>query len=341
MSLHRHRTITFTLLLISLLGIMLLASALGSASIPFSDVVDVLISPFSPSRGETIKNSFKIIILQVRLPRIILSVIAGMGLAVSGTVFQGIFRNPMANPYILGVSSGAAFGVALGMALGLQISFLGIGAIPISAFIGGMSTALFVYFISGNGRSIFSLLLSGIATGFFLSALMSLVMYLNRDQLENIVYWSMGSFNAASWIKILVSGPVILLGSALIMVFSKDLNILVLGDDTARSLGIAVRTKRLFFLLLSTLITANAVSVSGVIGFVGLIIPHTLRILTGSDHRTLLPLSMISGGIFLLLSDTLARTLLSPTEVPVGIITSLFGAPFFIYLLNKQRKFSV
>lgn len=333
--------ITFALLLFSLLGIMLLASALGSASIPFSDVVDVLISPLSPSRGDTIKNSFKIIILQVRLPRIILSVIAGMGLAVSGTVFQGIFRNPMANPYILGVSSGAAFGVALGMALGLQISFLGIGAIPISAFIGGMSTALFVYFISGNGRSIFSLLLSGIAMGFFLSALMSLVMYLNRDQLENIVYWSMGSFNAASWIKILVSGPVILLGSALIMVFSKDLNILVLGDDTARSLGIAVRTKRLFFLLLSTLITANAVSVSGVIGFVGLIIPHTLRILTGSDHRTLLPLSMISGGIFLLLSDTLARTLLSPTEVPVGIITSLFGAPFFIYLLNKQRKFSV
>ncbi|NOY10464.1 MAG: iron chelate uptake ABC transporter family permease subunit [Spirochaetes bacterium] len=338
MSLSRHRKIIFALLLISLSGIMLIVSTVGSVSIPVSDVFKVLISPIIPSQGESLKNSFKIIILLVRLPRIILSVITGMGLAVSGAVFQGIFRNPMANPYILGVSSGAAFGVALGMTLQLQISFLGLGAVPLSAFFGGMLTALVVYFISGNGRSIFSLLLSGIAMGFFLSALMSLIMYLNRDQLENIVYWSMGSFNAASWIKILISGPVILLGSAVIMIFSKDLNILILGDDTAMSLGVAVRAKRLFFLIISTIITASAVSASGVIGFVGLIIPHTLRILTGPDHRTLLPLSMISGGIFLLLSDTIARTLLSPTEVPVGIITSLFGAPFFIYLLHKRRK---
>ncbi len=329
----RHLKLLFALLAAALAAAAFFSAALGSAAIPFSDVFTIL-----ASGGKHLPPSYSVIIFQIRFPRIVLSVITGMGLGVSGAVFQGIFRNPMANPYVLGVSSGAAFGVAVGVALGFEASFLGLGAIPIAAFAGGILTALFVYFISGNGRSILSLLLSGIAMGFFLSALMSLIMYLNRDQIENIVYWSMGSFNAASWDKITVAGPVILFGSLFLMAFSRDLNILVLGDDTARSLGVSVRSKRLLFLLVSTLITASAVSVSGVIGFVGLIIPHILRILTGPDHKTLLPLSMLSGGLFLLLADTLARTVLSPTELPVGIVTSLFGAPFFIYLLRNHRK---
>ncbi len=329
------RLLSFTLILLTV-GAIFFAASVGSAAIPLSNVIHILSSP--SSAGDTFPHSFRIIVLSIRLPRIILSVIAGMGLGVSGAIFQGIFRNPMANPYILGVSSGSAFGVAVGMAFGLEASFLGMGAIPLTAFCGGILTALFVYFISGNGKSIFSLLLSGIAMGFFLSALMSLVMYLHRDQIENIIYWSMGSFNAASRDKIFIAGPVIIIGSLLCMLFSRDLNIMALGDDTARSLGVSVRKRRLFFLITSTVITASAVSVSGVIGFVGLIVPHALRILTGPDHRTLLPLSMLSGGLFLLLADTLARTILSPTELPVGIVTSLFGAPFFIYLLHNQRN---
>ncbi len=329
----RHLKIVFALLILFLAAAVFLSAAMGSASIPFSDVMRMFTSP-----DKSFPSAFRIIIFQIRLPRIILSVIVGMGLAVSGAVFQGIFQNPMANPYVLGVSSGAAFGVAVGMAMGFEVSFLGLGAISIAAFTGGILTALFVYFISGNGRSVFSLLLSGIAMGFFLSALMSLIMYLNRNQIENIVYWSMGSFNTASWDKIAVAGPVIILGSLFLMAFYRDLNILVLGDDTARSLGVSVRSRRLLFLLVSTVITASAVSVSGVIGFVGLIIPHILRILTGPDHKTLIPLSMLSGGLFLLLADTLSRTILSPTELPVGIVTSLFGAPFFIYLLRNHRK---
>ncbi len=322
----------FVLLIIMLSTAAFFSAALGSASIPFSDILSMF-----TSRGGTVPRSYHIILFQIRLPRIILSIIVGMGLGVSGAVFQGIFRNPMANPYILGVSSGAAFGVAVGMTLGFEASFLGLGAISIAAFAGGILTALGVYFISGNGRSIFSLLLSGIAMGFFLSALMSLIMYLNRNQIENIVYWSMGSFNTASWNKIAVAGPVIIAGSLFLMLFSRDLNILVLGDDTARSLGVSVRSKRLLFLIISTLITAGSVSVSGVIGFVGLIIPHVLRLVTGPDHKTLLPLSMLSGGLFLLLADTLSRTILSPTELPVGIVTSLVGAPFFIHLLRTHR----
>lgn len=331
-----HRT--FLLLLSGLLILLMFAaSAVGSASIPFSDVLKILTSP-AGTLPELSNPSFRIIILKIRLPRIFLAVITGMGLAVSGAVFQGIFQNPMANPYILGISSGAAFGVALGTAIGLQLTFLGLGAVPVSAFLGGFLTSLAVYYISGRGRSVFALLLSGIAVGFFLAALMSLIMYLNRDQVENIVYWTMGSFNAASWSKIAVSTPVVLAGSFILILFSGDLNIMVTGDDSAKSLGIEVKSKRLFFLFISTLITAGAVSVSGVIGFVGLIIPHIMRILTGPDHRSLIPLSMVSGGIFLLVSDTIARTILSPTEIPVGIVTSIFGAPFFIYLLSRRRN---
>lgn len=325
-------------LLLVLLCLMIIASTIGSANIPLSDVARIVISPIFPGADDGVKQSFKIIIRMVRLPRVLLSVLAGMGLAISGAVFQGIFRNPMANPYILGVSSGAAFGATLGMILGLQITFLGVGAVPLSAFIGAIGASLLVYILSGGGKSVMPLLLSGIALGFFLTALMSLLMYFNRDQLERIVYWSMGSFNAANWTKVALTAPVILSGSIVILFFARDLNLMVLGDDTARGLGIPVRYSRIIFLLTSTIITASAVSVSGIIGFVGLIIPHIIRIITGPDHRTLIPNSMLAGGIFLLLSDTLARTVLSPTEIPVGIITSLAGAPYFLLLLYQRRK---
>jgi iron complex transport system permease protein len=325
-------------LLLVLLCLIIIASIIGSANIPLSDVARIVISPIFPGADDGVKQSFKIIIRMVRLPRVLLSVLAGMGLAISGAVFQGIFRNPMANPYILGVSSGAAFGATLGMILGLQITFLGVGAVPLSAFIGAIGASLLVYILSGGGKSVMPLLLSGIALGFFLTALMSLLMYFNRDQLERIVYWSMGSFNAANWTKVALTAPVILSGGIVILFFARDLNLMVLGDDTARGLGIPVRYSRIIFLLTSTIITASAVSVSGIIGFVGLIIPHIIRIITGPDHRTLIPNSMLAGGIFLLLSDTLARTVLSPTEIPVGIITSLAGAPYFLLLLYQRRK---
>ncbi len=333
----KYKKTVFLLLILILLGTIVIAGSLGSARIPFSDVIKIILSP-TPSFDDGIKNTSRIIIWKIRLPRIILTVIAGMGLGVSGAVFQGIFRNPMANPYILGISSGAAFGVTLGMTMGLQITFLGIGAIPISAFIGAISASVIVYLISGGGRDILPLLLSGIAMGFLLSALMSLLMYFNRAQLENIVYWTMGSFNAANWQKAVITAPVILPGSLFIIIFARDLNLMILGEDSANSMGISVKKSRLVFLLISTIITASAVAVSGVIGFVGLIVPHAMRIITGPDHRTLIPYSMLGGAILLLISDTIARTIIAPTEIPVGIVTSLLGAPFFLFLLNRMRN---
>jgi len=333
----KNKKTIFMLLLLILLVTIVIAGSLGSAGIPFSDVIKIILSP-TPSTDNGIKNTSWIIIWKIRLPRIILTVIAGMGLGVSGAVFQGIFRNPMANPYILGISSGAAFGVTMGITMGLQITFLGIGAIPISAFIGAISASIVVYLISGGGRDILPLLLSGIAMGFLLSALMSLLMYFNRSQLENIVYWTMGSFNAANWQKAVITAPVILPGSLFIIIFARDLNLMVLGEDSANSMGISVKKSRLIFLLVSTIITASAVAVSGVIGFVGLIVPHAMRIITGPDHRTLIPYSMLGGAILLLISDTIARTIIAPTEIPVGIVTSLLGAPFFLFLLNRMRN---
>jgi iron complex transport system permease protein len=340
MILGKYKKSIVLLLIIILLGTIIIAGSLGSAKISFSNIIKIIFAPITPAgiQNERLKETSRIIIWKIRLPRIILTVIAGMGLGVSGAVFQGIFRNPMANPYILGISSGAAFGVTLGMTMGLQITFLGIGAIPISAFIGAISASVVVYLISGGGRDILPLLLSGIAMGFLLSAMMSLLMYFNRSQLENIIYWTMGSFNAANWQKVGITAPVILPGSIFIILFSRDLNLIVLGEDSASSLGISVKKSRLTFLLISTIITASAVAVSGVIGFVGLIVPHAMRIITGPDHRTLIPYSMFGGAILLLISDTIARTIMAPTEIPVGIVTSLLGAPFFLFLLNRMRN---
>ncbi len=333
----RYNNFIFILLIIILLTAVVIAGSLGSARISFTDVVKIIIHPIA-SQIEGIKETSRTIIWKIRLPRIMLTIITGMGLGVSGAVFQGIFRNPMANPYILGISSGAAFGVTLGMVMGLQITFLGMTAIPISAFTGAIIASILVFLISGGGRDILPLLLSGIAMGFFLSALMSLLMYFNRSQLENIIYWTMGSFNAANWKKVVITTPVILTGNVFLILFSRDLNLMVMGEDSAKSLGLSVKRSRLIFLIVSTIITASAVAVSGVIGFVGLIVPHAIRIITGPDHRSLIPYSMLGGAILLLVADTIARTIIAPTEIPVGIVTSLLGAPFFLFLLNRMRQ---
>ncbi|MCF6336022.1 MAG: iron chelate uptake ABC transporter family permease subunit, partial [Spirochaetales bacterium] len=158
------------------------------------------------------------------------------------------------------------------------------------------------------------------------------------SQLENIIYWTMGSFNAANWKKVVITTPVILTGNVFLILFSRDLNLMVMGEDSAKSLGLSVKRSRLIFLIVSTIITASAVAVSGVIGFVGLIVPHAIRIITGPDHRSLIPYSMLGGAILLLVADTIARTIIAPTEIPVGIVTSLLGAPFFLFLLNRMRQ---
>jgi iron complex transport system permease protein len=330
--------------LLLLAVLVFLISTLGVAEISFAKSLRIILDKTPVIRmfvsDAGISNPQKIIVLQIRLPRILLSALVGMGLAVSGVVFQGIFRNPMADPFVLGISSGAALGATLAIILGLQATLLGTGAVSVAAFTGAIATTFTVYGISGFGRksSTTTLLLAGIALSFFLSSVMSLLMSLNRDQLESIMFWTMGSFTAASWTKVVVCAPVILLGAVFLSLFSRDLNVIVTGEETAKTLGINVQKTKIVLLTAASIVAASAVSVSGIIGFVGLIIPHTVRLVLGPDHKQLFPFSMLAGAVFMILADTLARMLIPPMEIPVGIITSLFGAPFFIYLLRKRRQ---
>jgi len=252
---------------------------------------------------------------------------------------QGLFKNPMASPYILGLSSGGAFGASLAIVLGVSFA-TGLFAIPAMAFVFCFLTLFLVYSISKvRGRTpVETLLLSGIAVGAFFSALVSLMKYLSGDELRSIVFWMMGGLWRADWTQVLVIIPFILVGSLMIFVLSRDLNIMMIGEDHAVNLGVNTQNVTKMVLVGSSLMTAAAVSVSGIIGFVGLIVPHILRIFVGPDHRIMLPTTLIVGAIFMIYMDTLARTVMAPEELPVGIITALLGAPFFIYLLRRRRR---
>lgn len=339
-----HFKTLFFLLSLTLLFSIVFVSTLGVAKIPLKDSAKIILSsvPFIKNQIslEGINESHIVIINKIRFPRIILSAIIGLALAGSGVIFQGIFKNPMADSHVLGISSGAAFGVTLAVVFGLEATALGIGATTIMAFIGAVTTTFIVYNISrmGNKTPVMTLLLSGIAMTFLLSSLISLFMTLNRQHVEKIIFWTMGSISAASWKDVMIASPIILLGSVFFIIFSRDLNLMLLGEDSAKNLGVEVEKLKKILLVVASIVAGTAVSVSGIIGFVGLVIPHIVRLIVGPDHRVLIPITLISGSIFMIISDTLARTLIPPTEIPVGVITSLCGAPFFIYLLYKNKK---
>ena len=271
------------------------------------------------------------LIFEVRLPRVFGALLVGGGLAAAGCVMQGLFRNPMADPYIIGTSTGGALGAAC------AIVFLGGLLMPLFAFIGAAASTITVYIISKrNGRiAVETLLLSGIAVSLFLSAMLSFIMYMSGNSLHQIMFWMMGGFWNIYWDDV---GLALLIPVAAIIlyVFSRDLNVMALGEEEAIHLGVNTERTKKILLLVSTFITAIAVSVSGCIGFIGLIIPHIMRIFTGPDHRILLPASILAGSILLIWADTVARTL--PIEIPVGIITAFLGAPFFIYLLRRRTR---
>ncbi|MDY6930695.1 MAG: iron chelate uptake ABC transporter family permease subunit [Halobacteriota archaeon] len=327
--------------LIVLMGCSIIFTmAVGPVYIPPGDIVEML-SPSNLvetardlSNGDELSTQ-EIIIFQVRLPRILLGLLVGAALSVAGVVMQGLFKNPMAEPYIIGISSGAGLGAALCIASGIAFGY----ATPMMAFIGALAAIFLVYNIAhvGGKVPVDTLLLSGIAVSYFLSALTSFLMYMS-DNLHQIVFWLMGGLDGGRWIHVKILFPIIFFGILSIYFFSRDMNVMLLGEESAQHLGIEVEQFKRLMMVLASLITAAAVSVSGLIGFVGLMIPHIMRLLFGPDHRILIPSSALSGGIFLVLTDTLARTALSPTQLPVGILTASFGAPFFIYLLRSRKK---
>ena len=331
--------------LLFILGILILfVSTLGAANISFVDSIKVLMSQIPGIRKwhyfETCSSTQIAIIWKIRLPRIILSLFIGIGLSVVGVTFQGMFKNPMADPHVLGVSSGAALGAVIAMIGNVKGTFLGQSMIGLMAFLGALGTTWIVYHIAKTGHKVptATLLLAGVAISFLLSSIISMLIIFRRNQMEQIIFWTMGSIAAASWKQVIFVFPFILGGSFTTFAFSRELNVMLLGDESAKSLGIDVEKVKKILLAVSSIMVAATVSISGIIGFIGLIIPHAVRMVVGPNHRILIPFSAIVGGMFMIICDTLARTLVPPMEIPVGAVTALFGSPYFLYLLYKSKK---
>lgn len=323
------------------LVMMYVCTIIGIASISFEDANRILLHEILhlDINMEGISSGSIAIIKNVRLPRVVLGFIAGASLAVCGSGFQGIFKNPMADPFVLGVSSGAALGASIGIVLHFDSGFLGMSGTTLLAFVGAFLTIGLVYNISRVGKKVpvSTLLLSGIAVSQTLSAGISVMMIMNQQSMDQIMFWTMGSLNGKGWNQIIMILPYVIVGILLLLTSCRELDIMLTGEDTAIQLGVNVEFLKKKVLFASSIITAAVISVTGIIGFVGLVVPHVVRMIAGPKHRTLMPLSLLFGGTFLIICDTLARSV-AAWEIPVGVITSLCGGPFFIYLLRKTKK---
>ena len=316
-------------------------TVIGAASVSLGEVNRILLHEIFhiPVDMDGISEGSVVIIRNVRLPRVLLGFLTGAALAVCGASYQGIFKNPMADPYILGISSGAALGASLGIVLNLSGSLAGMSGTTLLAFVGALLTVILVYSISRTGKRvpISSLLLSGIAVSQTLSAFLSLIMLFNQQSMDQILFWTMGSLNGKGWEQILVILPYVVVGIVLLLISARELDIMLMGEETAVQLGVSVEFVKKKVMIVSSLVTAAVVSATGIIGFVGLLVPHVVRLFTGPRHRVLMPVSLLFGGTFLILCDTVARSAIAQ-EIPVGIITAACGGPFFLYLLRKSRR---
>jgi iron complex transport system permease protein len=337
----RRRSVITTALLAALLLAALLSVMIGPVFVHPLTVVKVWLQWLSAGRLHfDIQEMHRVIILNIRMPRVVVAMLVGMGLAASGAGMQGLFRNPMAEPYVLGMSAGAATGAALAIVLGVG-AFLGVFAVPVMAFTGAVITIFVVYSIARTEGKVptETLLLAGIAVGFFLQAAVSfLKLIAPMDALRDVVLWLMGSFAGATWNDAALVVLPIAAGLFALGWLAQELNALQFGEETAMHLGMEVETLKRILLVAVALITAVSVSVAGIIGFVGLVVPHVARLIVGADHRIQLPVAALSGGIFVVLADTLARSVARPAEIPIGIITAAIGAPYFVYLLRRRKR---
>ncbi|MCK5628300.1 iron chelate uptake ABC transporter family permease subunit [Candidatus Bathyarchaeota archaeon] len=342
------RASRWKLIILVLVLVMIVTSILslgiGFAKIPFSNIFQIIAKriPFLNNLVDTslVIPSEESIILQIRVPRILAGILVGAALAAAGVIYQGIFKNPMADSYVLGVSAGASVGASLVILFGVSFTLLAISTVQIAAFICAVLTVFLVYSISkvGGRVPITTLLLSGIAVTIFLSAIVTIIQVMAGERLQIIVFWLMGGFYNIYMSDIWAIFPFIIFGIFASYFFVRDLNILALGEETAQHLGVDTAKVTKWLLIISSMVAAAAVSISGLIGFVGLMIPHMTRLIIGPDHRILLPASAITGAIFLVACDAVARVVLAPVELPVGVITALCGGPFFIYLLRKKKS---
>jgi len=280
------------------------------------------------------------IVVQLRLPHTILISLAGAALAASGAGYQGLFQNPLADPYLIGVASGAGLGAVLAMSWNWPSNLLGFLSIPIAAFVGASLTVIIVYRLArfGNVLSTTNLILAGVAVGSFASALTSFIMLRSEGEVRRAIAWLLGGSTLSGWAPVIASLPYILVSLSILIASGYALNVLQFGDEQAQQLGLPVERVKIWIILAASLATATAVAFTGVIGFVGLIVPHMIRILWGPDYRNLIPLSILAGATTLLIADLLARTLFAPQEIPIGVITAIAGAPFFLWILRRSQR---
>ncbi len=321
-----------------------LATALGAVNVSLPDIFRMSLNKIAlfdfPATWRAVDET---IIFQIRLPRVVGGALVGAALATAGVLFQGLLRNPLADPYIIGTSAGAALGATIAMILPLNLALLGFGLIPLTAFIGALTSVILVYNLArvGGRTPVISMLLTGFVVSALLVAIIAFMMSIGDRlglNLRSVFSFLMGHISVTNWNQLAVVAPLVIGGIIAARFFAFHLNAFSLGEEGAAYLGIEVERDKILILSLGSLLTATAVSISGLVGFVGLVMPHAMRLSLGPDHRLLVPASALAGAIFLVITDLLARTILAPGEIPVGIITALIGAPFFLYLLRRSRR---
>jgi len=333
----KHHLFFIVLTALTIAGLVL-ATGIGAVHIHPFEVLRVFYNLPAGDSGIAAGAEYTII-WQIRFPRVLLAFLVGASLALAGAAFQGLLQNPLADPYTIGISSGAALGATTAILI-LPAGILSLPVIPVFAFLGALAALFSVYQLGrvGGRLTVVTVLLAGVVISSFFSALISLSMLFAGEQMRSIFFWLAGGLGMRGWLYVKLIVPYLLLGLSVLLFFSRDLNLILQGEEEALSLGVEVERVKKFVLVAASLLAAGAVSVSGMIGFVGLIVPHALRMFIGPDHRLLFPASVLGGGIFLVSADTLARTALSPVELPVGMITAFIGAPFFMYLLRRHRS---
>lgn len=310
----------------------------GAEKIPAGEINRVLLDIITP--GAFMESTIHTIVWEIRLPRILLAALSGAALSLAGAAFQGILRNPLADPYIVGTSAGAAVGGVLAIVFNIRSDFFGFSAVAVLAFAGALLAMYIIYRISlTSGRvPVETFLLAGVVVGSFLWAFVSFLLTIAGQNLHESVFWLMGSTQSAEWNTVGMMFFYLFIGFWGLMSLSHKLNLLTLGDESAMHLGVEVEKTKNLVIVFASLVTAASVSSVGLIGFVGLMIPHLVRMASGADHRILIPASALTGALFLAWVDTAARTLITPREIPVGILTAIMGAPFFLYLLRQRKK---
>lgn len=333
----RHRPVAVGLGALAALAVAIVAGvAFGNIAVPVGDTIGILAQRLGWPVTTAWPASAETIVVDLRLPRVLTAALVGAGLAVAGTTFQGLLRNPLADPYVLGTASGAALGAAIAVLIPVSVAWLGFGLIHLLAFSGALIAVTVVWRLARTTSlsSLTALLLTGYAVGSLLAAGLSIAMYASGAQLRQIVFYLLGGFSGATWPQLAAAAPLVVIGSILILLRGRSLNALLLGEETAANLGMNVPRERAILLGLASLVTAAAVAVSGLIGFVGLIVPHVVRLLVGPNARLVLPLSALVGAAFLTFADLAARI---PGELPVGVVTAVVGAPFFLIILRRSR----